>query len=112
PIEGDDAFFSGFSASEEVLTEFASRFASVYAGEALTSLDDMAKDCLTEFMNCHNGLFLSHLSNFGIELELLPGEVKQGRDPLWATGKLVVIPCHLSFGKIDFLFADERPYLA
>lgn len=108
PVEGDQTFFSGFAASEAVL----SKFASIYADETLTRMDEVAKDSLGEFLNCQNGLFLSHLSNKGIELELLPGEVKQNGSLLKATEKLVIIPCHLSFGKIDFLFADGLPYFA
>lgn len=106
PVEGHQPFFSGFAASEALLTKFA----SIYADEALTHMDDLAKDSLGEFLNCQNGLFLSHLSNRGIGLELLPGEVKQNGTLLKTTENLVVIPCHLSFGKIDFLFADELPY--
>lgn len=105
-IEGECSFFSGFSAPETVLT----RLASIYAEEGLDGINPLAEDSLGEFLNCQNGLFLSHLSHEGIELNLFPAEVKKG-GTLKSAGKLYVIPCHLSFGKIDFLFADELPYL-
>jgi CheY-specific phosphatase CheX len=106
-IKGEHSFFSGFAAAETVL----SRVASIYAEEELETMNDLAKDALGEFLNCQNGLFLSHLSHQGIEMELLPSQVhKDG--VLKPVAKLYVIPCHLSFGKIDFLFADEHPELA
>jgi hypothetical protein len=108
PVEGEQPFFSGFAASEAVLTKFA----SIYADEAIIRMDDMARDSLGEFLNCQNGLFLSHLSDQGTLLELLPGEVKENGTLLKTAEKLFVIPCHLSFGRIDFLFAGELPYFA
>jgi hypothetical protein len=87
------------------------RFASIYAQEELSEMNGFAKDALSEFLNCHNGLFLSHLSAQGIESDLFLAEVKtNGR--LEPVEKLYVIPCHLSFGRIYFLFASELPYFA
>lgn len=106
-IAGEYGFFSGFAAPETVLT----RFASIYAEEELDSMNVLAKDALGEFLNCQNGLFLSHLSHKGTELELLPAEVKED-GILKSVEKLCVIPCYLSFGKIDFLFANEYPNFA
>ncbi|MDW5299791.1 MAG: hypothetical protein SA378_06625 [Sedimentibacter sp.] len=104
-IEGEQGFFSGFSASETVLT----RFASIYAEEELDEMNALAKDALGEFMNCQNGLFLSHLSHEGIELGLLPAEVKNDGN-LKSLEKLYIIPCYLNFGRVDFLFADKFLY--
>lgn len=106
-IEGEYGFFSGFAATESALA----RFASFYAEEELDEMNDLSEDSLGEFLNCHNGLFLSHLAHKGIELELLPGDVKE-EGVLRFSGKLYVIPCHLSFGKIDLLFSDEFPDIA
>ena len=106
-MKGEHAFFSGFAASEAVLA----RFASIYTEEELDGMTDLAKDALGEFLNCQNGLFLSHLSHQGVELELFPSEVKKG-GIMKPAGDLYVIPCHLSFGRVDFLFANERPEFA
>ncbi|MBC3887949.1 hypothetical protein GH810_06455 [Acetobacterium paludosum] len=103
-IEGKYPFFSGFAASETVLT----RFAAIYAEEELAELDALAKDSLGEFLNCHNGLFLSELAHKGIELDLQVAEVKAA-GIVNPAGKLYIIPCHLSFGQIDFIFADAHP---
>ncbi len=102
--KGEYCFFSGIAATETVLA----RFASIYAEETLDGMNALAKDSLGEFMNCHNGLFLSQLAHQGIELDLLVTEVKTAGIAN-AVGKLYVIPCHLSFGKIDFIFADVTP---
>ncbi|MBC3797259.1 hypothetical protein [Acetobacterium tundrae] len=103
-IEGEHLFFSGFAASETVLAKFA----SIYAEEALDRVDALAKDSLGEFLNCHNGLFLSELAHKGIELDLFPPEIKEA-GIIKPDGKLYVIPCHLNFGKIDFIFAEANP---
>ncbi|HWQ79067.1 MAG TPA: hypothetical protein VN381_09635 [Anaerovoracaceae bacterium] len=101
---GEYGFFSGFASSEPVLAHFA----SVYAQEELSTMNEMAADSLGEFLNCQNGLFLSNLSHEGTEWELYLPEVQKG-GVLKPVSKLYVIPCHLSFGKIDFLFAEGRP---
>lgn len=101
---GEDGFFSGFAAPEPVLA----RFASVYAQEELHAVNELAEDALGEFLNCQNGLFLSSLSHEGTEWELYLAKVKKD-GVLKPAQKLYVIPCHLSFGKIDFLFAEESP---
>lgn len=104
-IAGAYRLFSGLAAPETVLT----RFASIYAEEELAGMNELAKDALGEFLNCHNGLFLSHLSHKGVESDLFPGEVKEN-GVLQPVEKLYVIPCHLSFGKLDFIFSGEFPY--
>lgn len=101
---GDYCFFSGFAASEAVLVQFA----AIYAEEPLSEMNELAIDALGEFMNCHNGLFLSQLAHKGIELDLLLTEVKEA-GTITPTGALYVIPCYLSFGRIDFLYADANP---
>ncbi len=101
---GDYCFFSGFAASEAVLAQFA----AIYAEEQLNEMNELAIDALGEFMNCHNGLFLSQLAHKGIELDLLLTEVKEA-GTITPTGALYVIPCYLSFGRIDFLYADANP---
>ena len=106
-MEGQYDLFTGFAGPEDTLTKFA----SIYAEEALDGMDALAKDALCEFMNCHNGLFLSNLSHKGIELELFPGEIKEN-GILKPINHMYQIPCHLSFGKIDLLFSPEFPMYA
>ncbi|ATW27459.1 hypothetical protein [Candidatus Formimonas warabiya] len=103
-MDGQHPLFTGFSGAESTLA----RFASLYAQEACPGMDAMAKDALAEFLNCHNGLFLSNLSHQGVELELYPSEVKEN-GILRPVKKLYRIPCYLSFGEIDVIFSDASP---
>lgn len=103
-MEGEHHFFTGFAGSESTMA----RFASIYAEEECNGMDAIAKDALSEFMNCQNGLFLSNLSHKGIELELYPSEVR-ANGMLKSPKKMHIIPCYLSFGKIDLIFSDEFP---
>ncbi|MDF3001398.1 MAG: hypothetical protein K0Q48_1517 [Bacillota bacterium] len=104
PILGEYGFFGGFSADEAVLI----RAASIYAEEPLDSMNLTAEDSLKEFLNCHNGLFLSHLSHNGVELDLMPAKLmRDGK--LQPDDTVYVIPLHLSFGRVDFLFAERQP---
>lgn len=105
-MDGNFKIFSGFLGSDEVMTKFA----SLYAEELCEEVDELTKDSLGEFLNCINGLFLSGLSNVGVDLELSPPEFK-----CW--GKLVhynemyKIPCNLSFGKIYLVVSSEYPVI-
>jgi hypothetical protein len=103
-IEGEYDFFSGFAAPESVLAQFA----SIYAEEELEEMNEYAEDALAEFLNCQNGLFLSNLSHQGADWALYLAEVK--RDAILnPADRLYVVPCYLSFGKVDFLFTDGQP---
>ncbi len=98
-IIGDHLIETGIAAEEDVLI----RFASIYADEPLVNLDALAKDALGEFMNSQNGLFVSNLYHRNINCNLNPQQFIydagiQQRD------RLLVLPCELSFGKINIIF--------
>ncbi|MBR4224866.1 MAG: chemotaxis protein CheX [Oscillospiraceae bacterium] len=60
---------TAIDAAEQAFIAFASRF----AGEQLTDVDEMTEAANLEFMNLHNGLFAVNLSNDeGREVSLLP----------------------------------------
>lgn len=101
-IEGSIDIFTGFAGDVDTMTKFA----SIYADEECDGMDSMARDSLGEFINCQNGLFLSNLSNRGIELELYPQEIKEN-GKLVSNKQMYRIPCKLSFGKIDILISKE-----
>jgi len=81
-VKGDLELYTGLVGKKEDLEEVASAFmGSIWV--ALESerpaccnsedcLSEITVDSLGEFMNCHNGLFLSNLSNLGQELDLYP----------------------------------------
>ena len=103
-IEGRYKFFTGVAGPEPAMAEFASRFAKM----AVSGMDEVARDSLGEFMNVHNGLYLSKLSNEWVELELLPPEYKHGGS-LKSVGVAYKIPFALSFGQLDFFIGVGSP---
>ncbi|KHK00199.1 hypothetical protein [Desulfovibrio sp. TomC] len=103
-IEGRYKFFTGVAGSGAAMAEFASRFAKM----TVSGMDEVAKDSLGEFMNVHNGLYLSKLSNDWVELELLPPEYKE-RGSLKSVGAAYKIPFALSFGQFDFYIGVGSP---
>jgi hypothetical protein len=103
-IEGRYKFFTGVAGPEPAMAEFASRFAKM----AVSGMDEVARDSLGEFMNVHNGLFLSKLSNEWVELELLPPDYKPGGS-LKSVGVAYKIPFALPFGQFDFYIGVGSP---
>ena len=85
------------NAEEEVFVKFASR----YAQEELTSVDDMAKDSVGEFLNLNNGLYLVAMSNMGIELDMEAQSVCFEK----TISSKYVIPIELPFGKIELIIS-------
>ena len=69
---GNVAF--GLCGSAPDLVEFARLFSPI----ASLELDDMAKDAIGEFLNIQNGLYLSQLSEKGLELQIAPPEYARG----------------------------------
>ena len=98
-IIGDYRIETGIAAEDEILI----RFASIYAGEALTSLDDLAKDALGEFMNSQNGLFVSNLYHKNINCNLNPQQFLCDAN-IQQRERLLIFPCTLSFGTINIIF--------
>ncbi|MHC1713390.1 MAG: chemotaxis protein CheX [Solidesulfovibrio sp.] len=90
-----------------ILALVAGRFANM----DLTEMDAVAKDALGELLNCHNGLFLSKLSNDGLDLELSPPAVHHRRT-LFTPNTLCVIPISLPAGNFELVFTWGSPALA
>ena len=85
------------NAEEEVFVKVASR----YAEEELTSVDDMAKDSVGEFLNLNNGLYLVAMSNLGIELDMEPQSVSFEK----IISSTYVLPIELPFGKMELIIS-------
>ena len=76
-------------------------FASRYAGEELTELDEMAHASCGEFLNLHNGLFTVNVSNeMNTELKLMPQDYLEN-DTL--SGNIFEIPLVFPFGTVSFM---------
>ncbi|MCB2291120.1 hypothetical protein LGK97_15420 [Clostridium sp. CS001] len=83
------------NAEEEVFIKLA----SIYAEEELSSMDEMTKDSVGEFLNLNNGLYLVGMSNMGIELDMEAQLVvfEKTIPPSY------VLPIELPFGKIELI---------
>ncbi len=65
-LSGDISFTAGLIASEPIYLKLAER----YSEEELPEMDEMAKDCLEEFINVLNGMFSVSLGEQNIETDL------------------------------------------
>ena len=83
------------NAEENVFVKLASRFAD----EELSSVDEMAKDSVGEFLNLNNGLYLVGMSNVGIELDMESQLVVFEK----TISSSFVLPIELPFGKIELI---------
>lgn len=91
-IEADDAAY----------IEFASRFAK----EKLSIIDDYTNASVSEFLNLHNGLFTVNMSNEReIELELNPQDVFANKEANLKNA--IIVPVDFVFGKVNFIIADN-----
>lgn len=83
------------NAEEEVFVKLASR----YAEEELSTVDEMAKDSVGEFLNLNNGLYLVGMSNMGMELDM-ESQLVIFEKTIHST---YVLPIELPFGKIELI---------
>lgn len=96
-ITGDFSCSTVISAPEKAYLGFASR----YAGEELTELDEMAHASCGEFLNLHNGLFTVNISNeMNTELKLQPQDYLENSG---ISGEIYVIPLVFPFGTVSFM---------
>lgn len=96
-ITGDFSCTTVIDAPKKAYLGFASR----YAGEELTELDEMAHASCGEFLNLHNGLFTVNVSNeMNTELKLQPQDYLENGD---LSGDISVIPLVFPFGTILFM---------
>lgn len=103
-IEGRATLFTALAGPAAGMAQFAARFAKM----DIPGMDEVARDALGEFMNVHNGLFLSKLSNDWVELELLPPEFKNNGS-LTAVDGVYKIPFALSFAQFTFFIGVGSP---
>lgn len=96
-IKGEVGLFTGLRMEEEVLLVLARH----YSGESFSSVNDLAKDCMGEFLNETNGLFAVNMSDRGREMYLQPQRIKAADSiPLEAGCR---IPLRVSKGQVDLL---------
>lgn len=93
----------GLSGSVDALTEFARRYMPKLH---IVSLDELGWDAVGEFLNVQNGIYLSALSEEGLEPTLTPPEHREGG---CVEGVFVLqIPVFLPFGDFQIVIS-ARP---
>jgi CheY-specific phosphatase CheX len=99
-IIGDISLSTGIIMDKPVLLEIASRF----YGEKLVEVDEMALDTVGEFLNVHNGVFCSSLSDLGFITDLqTPFVLKKGEESFRSMDYRVVIGT--SFGDFEVILS-------
>jgi len=98
-IIGELSLSTGLFMDDHMLLEIASRF----YGEKLSTVDELALDCVGEFLNVHNGVFGGSLSDAGLMVDLLPQFVTQIDKPFSATDYRVTIGT--SFGRFEIMLS-------
>lgn len=110
-----DDYMGNISAKQDIIGEIALntfieadedtfiKFASKYAEEELTVVDEMVRDSVGEFLNLQNGIFTVNISNMGIELELSPQEIYKNIN----VHDAYVAYIDLSFGQIRVIIKEE-----
>ncbi|NCC86443.1 MAG: chemotaxis protein CheX [Clostridia bacterium] len=99
---GDFSVLTAIEADDATYIEFASRFAK----ENLSIIDDYTNASVSEFLNLHNGLFTVNMSNEReIELELNPQDVFANKEANLKNA--IIIPVDFVFGKVNFIIADN-----
>lgn len=100
-IYGDQTFFTGLRLRKNVFLELASRF----YGERLDQLDELAIDCVGEFLNVHNGSFCSLLSSKGVWADLEAQQAQPFGCELQS--RIYRLDIGTSFGSLEMLFAVQ-----
>jgi CheY-specific phosphatase CheX len=93
--------WTGMEANEETFLKFA----SIYAEEDITMMDDLAIESFGEFLNLQNGIFTVNKSNHGIEMELTPQKlIKFTETP--DLNDAVGVTFYLPFGEINMIISE------
>ncbi|TWH47650.1 hypothetical protein [Sporomusa sp. KB1] len=97
-IFGDIALGTGLRVEQPVLLELAGRF----YGESFTAVNELALDSAGEFLNVHNGVFCSSLSDMGLVVDLKAQSVQLGDS---FDGQSFRVNIGTSFGQIELILS-------
>lgn len=97
-IYGDIALGTGLRVEQPVLLELAGRF----YGESFTTVNELALDSAGEFLNVHNGVFCSSLSDMGLVVDLKAQSVHPGDR---FDGQSFRVNIGTSFGQIELVLS-------
>lgn len=100
-MTGDQMLAAGIWVEEPVLLEMARR----YSGENLTEVNAFVLDCLQEFLNVVNGMFVVSLSDRHFEMDL--EMQKSGKNAVPGGSKQMIVTVNLSFGPLQLVLATD-----
>lgn len=106
-ITGPINLFTAIACEENVFMELARR----YSGQDLSGPpDELAQASVAEFLNLQNGLFLVHMSNNGVELEMKPQLVDHNRT-MAKLGTSCIVPMFLNTGRCYLIVSNTAPVM-
>ena len=101
-LSGDITFVAGLIAPEDVYLRLAER----YSNEEFTEMDEMAVDCMEEYINVINGLFSVELGREKIETDLELPRTEQ--DVVPHGEKQLCLRVHSSAGSFQIVMAVDE----
>ena len=92
----------GVMAKNEVFLEMGRR----YSGEELEEIGDLAVDCVAEFINVLNGLYIVNLSQLDMDVDL--GEPKDAENVLPMATNMLALNVGTEFGSFVLYMAQDE----
>lgn len=93
---------AGVMADDEVFLELGRR----YSGEELTEIDELAIDCVAEFLNVLNGLYIVNLSHMDMDVDIL--EPRRAVNVLPEASRLAAFTVATEFGNFVLYMAEDE----
>ena len=101
-LSGSVSFVSGLYASDKVFIEMAQR----YSHELIDEADEMAADCVSEFLNVVNGLFMVDLGKRDYDLDLETPRV--GKNTRLMGSRQLQLCVDTGFGSFTLVLASDE----
>ena len=101
-LSGGMVMTAGVMADDEVFLELGRR----YSGEELTEIDELAIDCVAEFLNVLNGLYIVNLSHMDMDVDIL--EPRRAVNVLPEASRLAAFTVATEFGNFVLYMAEDE----
>lgn len=97
-ISGEKNLLTYLDAKEDVFLKIASK----YAGEEIKEVNQLAIESFGEFLNLNNGIFTVNMSNEGVELDIAPQEISEGKE-LTNLSEAIGVTFYLPYGELNLI---------
>lgn len=105
-IKGKKELYTAATMDEETFVKFA----EIFSKEKCDGPDELARDCVCEFMNLQNGIFLVNNSNNGVELGMNPPLCRHNASGAF-TKDAYIISLELEIGDVEIVMSSEMPVI-